>query len=684
MNGRIRSLILLTTTPSFLFYSLLLVAQAQKTQQQQQQRESQLIIGKVNEGGDVLLLRRSDVHPIIDDEGGGDEEEQWVVYDFKPAIPPYSRQKMEDLLFIQRTGNESFDDDEVVADDNNATTITTTEEESCVVIVHESPLLEGDLVDDDNDVEAIAHDRGGVDLKPTSYDVDDDNNNTDSKHAVRDDVEKEDDDDENTVPDGKVYDELDATDDNTIHNTADDDDDDDDDSTDVVKVAEDDDDDEAEEVLNGTQPDDADATLPDDSADGVTLEDDDDDDNKDPEITEDITEDLGNESNTFDVEPAIAEHDTAAPPSGPLPDPDHDDTLDMGENDEAEEEQPSVDTDFSYEEVVDEENEPTEQKQLNAEDATAEGTDGGEFSTDGDESITTNDEGDEGATLFRDEKDGEEERDEDNEVQQEMELEDDTNNVIEEEVEPPIVINDDAPSSSIESSTASFPGVTTVDEQQINIQYDDPLPPTSSLPTSSLPPSSNNKDANREFVTGLDDVDKLFESVEVPDELDVGADGSSMQDVLVGQALKIIMKKVKSLGGAIKVKFDKVATPVKKALPQLGLFGGEDDDDTDVDAIFESLITDNEKMATPNGEDEEDAGNKLNEMLQQLKKKVKDLPLVKSEEAQKVFKFTKEKWEQGKQLFDDLLSIFEGDDEDEDGDFDLSNMNLVDIQSVVR
>jgi len=57
--------------------------------------------------------------------------------------------------------------------------------------------------------------------------------------------------------------------------------------------------------------------------------------------------------------------------------------------------------------------------------------------------------------------------------------------------------------------------------------------------------------------------------------------------------------------------------------------------------------------------------------------------LFKSEEAQKVFKFTKDKWEQGKQLFDDLLSIFEG-DEDEDSDFDLSNMNLDDIQSLVR
>jgi hypothetical protein len=160
-----------------------------------------------------------------------------------------------------------------------------------------------------------------------------------------------------------------------------------------------------------------------------------------------------------------------------------------------------------------------------------------------------------------------------------------------------------------------------------------------------------------------------------------------MQDVLVGQALKIITKKAKSLGGAIKVKFDKIATPVKKALPQLGLFGGDnDEDEADVDAIFKSIVSGNDKMATPNleEEDEENTGNKLNEKLQQLRQKVMDLPLVKSEEAQEVFKYTKEKWEQGKHLFDDLLSIFEGDDEDEDGDFDLSNMNFDDIQSLVR
>ncbi len=553
---------------------------------------------------------------------------------------------MEELLLIPRTSIEIVEEEVAVVESNNATTTKEGEyddddDDDAVAVVHDSALEEGDLIDNNEEVIiADDHQDGVVDVKSTGVD-----------------------------------DEMDATDDNTIGNT-----DEDDNNSDVVEVAED----EKEEVLlNATQTDDADAPLS-DSIDGVTL----DEDNKDADKTEDINEGLENESNNDDVMPAVGEHSTAAPPSGPLPDPD-DDTLDMNESSTEEEEQPSVDSDLSYEEVVvDEENESTEQQQYDVVDATVESADEGEISTDGmDESTRKNDEGDEDTALFTDEKG--EESVEDGEVQQEVELKDDTNNVIEEEGEAPIVMNEDAPSSpeTVQSSTEPFPDVITEDEQKINIQYDNPLPPTSSLP-----PSSNNKDANREFVTGLDDVDKLFESVEVPDELDVGADGSSMQDVLVGQALKIIMKKAKSLGGAIKVKFDTVATPVKKALPQLGLFGNDDDeDDTDVDAIFESLINGNEKMVTPTNleeEEEEDAGNKLNEKLQKLKEKVKDLPLVKYEEPQKMFKFIKQKWEKAKHLFDRsfdyLLSIFEGDDEDEDDDFDLSNMNLDDIQSLVR
>jgi hypothetical protein len=49
---------------------------------------------------------------------------------------------------------------------------------------------------------------------------------------------------------------------------------------------------------------------------------------------------------------------------------------------------------------------------------------------------------------------------------------------------------------------------------------------------------------NAEFVEGLDDLDKFFEGVDPPDELDVGAGGSSIQEVLMGQTSKIIFKRV--------------------------------------------------------------------------------------------------------------------------------------------
>jgi hypothetical protein len=49
---------------------------------------------------------------------------------------------------------------------------------------------------------------------------------------------------------------------------------------------------------------------------------------------------------------------------------------------------------------------------------------------------------------------------------------------------------------------------------------------------------------NDEFVKGLDDIDKLFENVQPPDELDVGAAGSSIQEVLMGQGARILRKRV--------------------------------------------------------------------------------------------------------------------------------------------
>jgi len=53
------------------------------------------------------------------------------------------------------------------------------------------------------------------------------------------------------------------------------------------------------------------------------------------------------------------------------------------------------------------------------------------------------------------------------------------------------------------------------------------------------------RSVNSEFVEGLDDIDKLFEVVDPPDEFDIGASGTSIQDVLMGQTTKIIIKRVK-------------------------------------------------------------------------------------------------------------------------------------------
>ena len=64
-------------------------------------------------------------------------------------------------------------------------------------------------------------------------------------------------------------------------------------------------------------------------------------------------------------------------------------------------------------------------------------------------------------------------------------------------------------------------------------------------PTGPLPGIKGKRSVNSEFVEGLDDIDKLFEDVDPPDEFDVGASGTSIQDVLMGQTTKIIVKRVK-------------------------------------------------------------------------------------------------------------------------------------------
>ena len=56
--------------------------------------------------------------------------------------------------------------------------------------------------------------------------------------------------------------------------------------------------------------------------------------------------------------------------------------------------------------------------------------------------------------------------------------------------------------------------------------------------------ASIKKSVNSEFVEGLDDIGKFFEGVDPPDELDVGAGGSSIQDVLMGQGRQILFKRI--------------------------------------------------------------------------------------------------------------------------------------------
>lgn len=65
--------------------------------------------------------------------------------------------------------------------------------------------------------------------------------------------------------------------------------------------------------------------------------------------------------------------------------------------------------------------------------------------------------------------------------------------------------------------------------------------------------SMSSSDANSDFVEGLDDIDKFFEGVDPPDELDVGASGLSIQEVLVGKGRQILVKKILQLTHAISV-----------------------------------------------------------------------------------------------------------------------------------
>lgn len=74
-----------------------------------------------------------------------------------------------------------------------------------------------------------------------------------------------------------------------------------------------------------------------------------------------------------------------------------------------------------------------------------------------------------------------------------------------------------------------------------------PLKDASSTETYTVPRYKDEvfSSANHDFVHGLDDFHKFLEEVDPPDELDVGASGLSIQEILMGQGTKIIKAKIR-------------------------------------------------------------------------------------------------------------------------------------------
>ena len=72
--------------------------------------------------------------------------------------------------------------------------------------------------------------------------------------------------------------------------------------------------------------------------------------------------------------------------------------------------------------------------------------------------------------------------------------------------------------------------------------------------------------ANQGFVEGLDDFGKFMESVDPPDELDVGASGSSIQEVLMQQGTRIVIKRIQMGVNKVRMTFSAVRRGVQDKL----------------------------------------------------------------------------------------------------------------------
>jgi hypothetical protein len=66
-----------------------------------------------------------------------------------------------------------------------------------------------------------------------------------------------------------------------------------------------------------------------------------------------------------------------------------------------------------------------------------------------------------------------------------------------------------------------------------------------------------------------------------------------------------------------------------------------------------------------------------------LNKLKERFPLLKTPRANKLFKYARRKWIQAKHLFDEILHIFGGDDDEDDFEFDSGDMNFDNVRSLL-
>jgi hypothetical protein len=82
--------------------------------------------------------------------------------------------------------------------------------------------------------------------------------------------------------------------------------------------------------------------------------------------------------------------------------------------------------------------------------------------------------------------------------------------------------------------------------------------------------NSNSADVNSEFGEGLDDIDKFFEGVNPPDELDVGY-GSSIQDVLIDKGKHILLKKIRGVARWLQIGWQTMGRKLEERISQFQL-----------------------------------------------------------------------------------------------------------------